>query len=77
VEALEARAWRGNVRELRNAVFRLVLLARNDMIDRQAVEAILGPNTEPAANERSSGLAEALAAWLRQVRPAEGELSMQ
>jgi two-component system nitrogen regulation response regulator GlnG len=74
VESLERREWRGNVRELRNAVFRLALMARDDSIDREAVEAILGASTDPAAGDSSPGLAEALAAWLRNSHPAEGEL---
>ena len=52
IAALETRDWRGNVRELRNAVFRLALMAREDVIDRVAVEDILPPIRETGADER-------------------------
>ena len=72
VQALERRPWRGNVRELRNAVFRLALMARDDTIDGSAVEAILGKGEEPAA--RPQGLDEAMGAWLRGAHLPDGQL---
>ncbi len=45
--ALERRPWRGNVRELRNAVYRLALLTREDTIDGDTVDAVLGPPISP------------------------------
>jgi two-component system nitrogen regulation response regulator GlnG len=74
VAALERRPWRGNVRELRNAVFRLALLAREETIDSAAVEAVLGGAPEVTGNPRPAGLAEALGAWLRDARPPEGQV---
>ena len=38
---LEAQPWRGNVRELRNFVFRAALLSREEAIDAQAVRQLL------------------------------------
>ena len=73
VAALERRPWRGNVRELRNAVYRLALMARDDTIDGGTVEAVLGLSIEPAG-PAPAGLASALEAWLRDVRPPEGRL---
>ena len=72
--ALERRPWRGNVRELRNAVYRLALLAREDTIDGDAVDAILGGERDIAGPSRATGLAEALDRWLRDVSPREGTL---
>ncbi len=71
--ALEARPWRGNVRELRNAVYRLALMARDDIIDCGTVETVLGAPIEPAGAAPAS-LAEGLGAWLRDARPPEGGL---
>jgi two-component system nitrogen regulation response regulator GlnG len=38
---LARQPWRGNVRELRNFIFRLALLARDDVIDEAAIEPLL------------------------------------
>ena len=72
--ALERRPWRGNVRELRNAVYRLALLAREDTIDGDAVEAVLGAARDATTAASPVGLAEALDLWLRETRPPEGRL---
>jgi len=74
ISALERRPWRGNVRELRNAVFRLALMARDDAIDAEAVEAVLGALEEAAGRTEPEGLAGALERWLRTARPRDGEL---
>ena len=49
VEMMRAYSWPGNVRQLENAIRRLVLTARADEITRAEVEAVLGhqPETEP------------------------------
>ncbi len=39
VRRLSAEAWRGNVRELRNAVERLLIMTSNDVIEEQDVDA--------------------------------------
>jgi two-component system nitrogen regulation response regulator GlnG len=69
---LEAQSWRGNVRELRNVVFRLALLARDETIDREAVRAVL----PPAQDESGEGvtIAAALGDWMRRERPDPGRL---
>jgi two-component system nitrogen regulation response regulator GlnG len=71
--ALERRAWRGNVRELRNSVFRLALMARNDTIDEETVETVLGAPQE-AAIIGPATFTDALEEWVRAVRPPEGAL---
>ena len=73
IAALAQRQWRGNVRELRNAVFRLALLARESTIDRVLVEEALGAGESPTAAAQP-GLAGALAAWIAAERPADGTL---
>ena len=46
IELLAARAWRGNVRELRNAVERLLILVERDPIEARDVESL-----EPDASD--------------------------
>ena len=73
IAALSARSWRGNVRELRNAVFRLALLTREKVIDRLTVEDALGREPEPAAGVAPPhGLVAALEAWIAAEAPADG-----
>jgi len=45
--ALSARPWRGNVRELRNAVERAVILAQGDVLDANAFHAEAGAADDP------------------------------
>ncbi|QDM39922.1 sigma-54 dependent transcriptional regulator [Altererythrobacter sp. TH136] len=73
IAALEARPWRGNVRELRNAIYRLALMAREDTIDANAVETVLGERA-PRPGEQRPGFAGALDHWLQHARPADGHL---
>jgi two-component system nitrogen regulation response regulator GlnG len=70
---LEAQSWRGNVRELRNFVFRSALLSREEQIDVLSVRQLLA---ERPVAEASGGVdfAGALAAWLGKAAPAHGAL---
>ncbi|WP_336986453.1 sigma-54 dependent transcriptional regulator [Altererythrobacter aquiaggeris] len=71
-DALSGRKWRGNVRELKNVIYRLALLARDEVIDSGTVADLL---TEPAVNEAAqTGFAGALAAWLAGNPDADGNL---
>ena len=72
--ALREHPWRGNVRELRNAVFRLALMAREDVVDAQTVAEVLGHSLETAEAVGKGGFDEALALWLGEQRPADGAL---
>ena len=74
IAALAARPWRGNVRELRNAVFRLALLSREHTIDRQLVDEALGSAEAPAVPAEETGLAQALSRWIAAANPADGTL---
>ena len=76
---LARQPWRGNVRELRNFVYRLALLARDEVIDAAAIEPLLSqdgalPPADLAMPVPAADFAEALANWLLQEEPAEGEL---
>jgi len=77
IERLEARNWRGNVRELRNVVYRLALMAREERIDADAVGDIIGPEIAPAAVPQDGGqggFGAALAGWLTAESPPPGAL---
>ncbi|MFL0356568.1 sigma-54-dependent transcriptional regulator [Erythrobacter sp. GH1-10] len=75
VEALEKRNWRGNVRELRNVIYRLALMAREDVIDASSLSDIIGEEAlAPGAQsiQRDTGIAQALNQFLKEERPASG-----
>ncbi len=58
VETLTKRSWPGNIRELKNTVERLVILAPGDTVDVVDVETL----TEPAVSKPRAGEAESLIA---------------
>jgi two-component system nitrogen regulation response regulator GlnG len=75
---LARQPWRGNVRELRNFIYRVALLARDEVIDAATIEpllagegAVTGPET--AADEATS-LAAAFARWVADANPEPGKL---
>ena len=72
VAVLARQPWRGNVRELRNFIFRLALLARDDRIDSAALELLLGPDLGEEAVTGEGGLESAVAQWLRDNPVAQG-----
>jgi two-component system nitrogen regulation response regulator GlnG len=49
-------------------------MAREEAIDRATVEAVLGADGEPAPRDAPSALADALAGWLRDCAPPEGQV---
>jgi two-component system nitrogen regulation response regulator GlnG len=73
-ELLSRQPWRGNVRELRNFIYRMALLAREDVID----AAALAPMLEQARRAQGDGadggvsLEAAVGRWLADTRPASG-----
>ncbi|PLK22980.1 nitrogen regulation protein NR(I) [Porphyrobacter sp. TH134] len=77
IEQLEQRNWRGNVRELRNVVYRLALMAREERIDADCVNDVIGvemaPNTVPQADGQG-GFGAALTGWLAAETPPPGAL---
>ena len=74
VTALSAHEWRGNVRELRNHVFRLALMARDEVIDSELVTDLLPQPLASAASQSENAFEEPLSVWLDRARPADGSL---
>ncbi len=74
IRLLEPRQWAGNVRELRNVVFRLALMARDDVIDPDAVTASLPPKKLASENLSGSSFTAALAEWLAGRQTPNGTL---
>ncbi|MBB4856790.1 two-component system nitrogen regulation response regulator GlnG [Novosphingobium chloroacetimidivorans] len=73
---LSRQSWRGNVRELKNFIFRLALLAREEMIDADALAPLL-PIDQPgdaAAGEQGADLDAAVRHWLAAAQPASGAI---
>ncbi len=68
------RPWRGNVRELRNFIYRLALMAREEVIDAATVEAQLEERPAIAALAEGADFGAALENWLADASPAEGTL---
>lgn len=72
IAELERREWRGNVRELRNVIFRLALMARKEMVDASTVIETIGPETAVEQPQGVQGFEIALKDWLDQNQPASG-----
>jgi len=70
---LQGQAWRGNVRELRNFIYRLALLAREDLVDAAALEPLLAQSvrSEPLP-DGADNLDHAVSGWLQRTNPAQG-----
>lgn len=77
VAALEAHTWRGNVRELRNVIYRLAVLARDDLIDAGQLADSLGAESAGSRVADPSSAPDFEAAvhhWLAEEEPAPGTL---
>jgi two-component system nitrogen regulation response regulator GlnG len=74
IAALQRQPWRGNVRELRNFIYRLVLMAREDTIDAPGVQALLEQRPAMAAPSDNADFEAALEAWLSEETPPSGTL---
>src|SRR5690606_18814928 len=73
IALLEQQPWRGNVRELRNAIYRLALMARDDVIDAQTITSVLGEDSaHPTRPDDDDGLRSALEGWIVGTAPAPG-----
>lgn len=68
---LSRQPWRGNVRELRNFIYRLALLAREDTIEADALAALLD-QSDRRSEPTGAGLDPAVRTWLEDNRPAPG-----
>nr|WP_059150761.1 sigma-54 dependent transcriptional regulator [Novosphingobium barchaimii] len=89
-ELLSRQPWRGNVRELKNFIYRMALLAREDLIDVDQVVPLLTPEPSATASGMGEGvdqgepmnghahgpgdIAVAVAQWLSATRPASGTI---
>ncbi|WP_395333122.1 sigma-54 dependent transcriptional regulator [Novosphingobium sp. BL-8H] len=83
-QLLARQPWRGNVRELKNFIYRLALLAREDTIDPESVQALLAPEGPIAVGVPAhgnwdgevsiGGIADAVSRWLAAERPAAGTI---
>jgi two-component system nitrogen regulation response regulator GlnG len=71
---LSSQSWRGNVRELRNFIYRLVLLSREDIIDAAALSPMLSDAIIRDGVGRGEGLDAAVRAWLDEHSPAVGNV---
>lgn len=72
IEELQSHSWAGNVRELRNVVERLILLATDGEVTLETVQSALPPAPEPHASSAATGtLAERVQGFEREVILAE------
>ena len=76
VALLNARQWRGNVRELRNFMYRAALFAREDEIDAGTLGQLLEeqPADERARLHTGDDIGAAVAQWLARSNFASGTL---
>jgi len=74
VAALETRKWRGNVRELRNAVYRIALMARKELIEAEDLQEIIGDEAVTKSPTQDQGFGPALEHWLSGNQPKSGAL---
>ena len=73
-ELLSRQPWRGNVRELRNFIYRLALLAREELIDADSVAPLLAQSARNEGEAIGSGLDGAVTDWLATHRPSAGNV---
>ena len=72
VQGLQEYSWPGNIRELRNMVERLMLLATGDEVDGAVVRSVLAPGAELSASSSETGtLADRVENFERDVILAE------
>ncbi len=74
-ELLSRQPWRGNVRELRNFIYRLALLTREEVIDAAAVAPLLAQVSRlDSDSDGQSGLDVAVKRWLDDSGPTPGTI---
>ncbi|WP_374413013.1 sigma-54-dependent transcriptional regulator [Novosphingobium colocasiae] len=75
-DLLSRQPWRGNVRELKNFVYRLALLAREDLVDADSIVPLLRNEQPQGAGEGpvDTSIDAAVARWLDMARPANGTI---
>ncbi|WP_423142530.1 sigma-54-dependent transcriptional regulator [Parablastomonas sp. CN1-191] len=70
---LSRQPWRGNVRELRNFIYRVALLAREDTVEADALAPLMAERPVGEAVDVAD-LASAVRAWLDREQPASGTI---
>jgi two-component system nitrogen regulation response regulator GlnG len=76
-DLLRRQPWRGNVRELKNFIYRLALLAREDAIDAESILPLLSQENmglQSGSGIEGSDIASVVTQWLAEVRPASGTI---
>ena len=73
-DLLAGQAWRGNVRELRNFIYRLALLAREEVIDAAAIAPLLEQVGRGDAPGELRELGAVVEQWLDANRPPTGQV---
>ncbi|MBI3493980.1 MAG: sigma-54-dependent Fis family transcriptional regulator, partial [Acidobacteria bacterium] len=69
LDALSRYRWKGNIRELRNTVERLIIMTGGDTIDRADLpESVRSPSSGPATPKPGGEAAEAKAGTLREFK---------
>ncbi|MBC2669483.1 sigma-54-dependent transcriptional regulator [Novosphingobium piscinae] len=73
---LERQPWRGNVRELKNFIYRVALLAREDVVDAETIQPLLLQSQRAEAEQAPEppGLDQAVAQWIEREAPAPGRV---
>ncbi|NVD43832.1 sigma 54-interacting transcriptional regulator [Qipengyuania atrilutea] len=74
VELLEEMEWRGNVRELRNLMFRLAVTAREDVVDQGTIRELRVASAPSRASDADNGFDTLIAQWLRDAKPSGGNI---
>ena len=75
IAVLQRQPWRGNVRELRNFIYRLALLAREDLIDVAALEPMLVQSLRAEeVSAAPASLDAAVVSGLTQSNPPHGTI---
>ncbi len=69
---LARQSWRGNVRELRNFIYRVALLVREERIEAETLAPLLIPAERESEAEKGGSLESAVEQWLVSNRPAPG-----
>lgn len=77
VDVLARQSWRGNVRELRNFMYRLALLAREDVVDAAALTPLLASSTraeDEVVPTVSTDMETSVCHWLSTHNPVAGTI---
>ncbi len=74
IALLERQPWRGNVRELQNTIYRLALMARDDVIDIDTINSVIIEGMAPSGVSEDDGFGAALQGWLGTAGPMPGRL---